>query len=167
MPSYARCWHRGYVLLPVVLAIAVLAAITLLMNRDAGMGISLIAGTAESARTDNVTRAALQHALWQVNKHGCGPYTNLSTTAFDTHSYTATIVTNGGGATSNYNVPVDQDAWIEQSAPTTNNGSDVQLSVKAHSRIPGEFTSTWPKRGSKFPSNRWTSSSARIEPPSS
>ena len=122
----------GFILLPVILAITVIASISWLMNIDTGNALNLASAATEASKSDYTLQAALQHAQWQINQNGCGPHSDLPATNFGEHSYSATIATNGTGTTTSYTTPVDQDTWIEKNSPGKNYGSDAQLKVKVH-----------------------------------
>jgi len=124
--------QRGYILLPVVLLISLVAAAAFMLNNESVLETGVAVSSNELARADYVAEAGLQHALWQVEQAGCGPYTDISGEAFGNHSYSASITPNGiGGIVSTYTVSVTDDAMIKKNTPTQNYGSDAQLATFA------------------------------------
>ena len=125
-PSLGYC--NGFILLPVVVAITLLAAIALLVSRDSGMAISNTNSEIEAQQAEYVAQAGLQHGMKNTAQYGCGPFTDLSGIAFDNGQYSTTLTTDLG-ATTVYTVSVDQDSWIGSSQPSLNHGSDSVLQV--------------------------------------
>ena len=121
---------RGYILLPVVLLISLVAAAAFMLNNESVLETGVAVSSVNLARADYVSDAGLQHAMWQVKQAGCGPYTDISAEAFGNHSYSATIIpNNAGGAITTYTVSVSDDAYIREDQPTNNYGNDAKLEV--------------------------------------
>ena len=76
--------HRsaGYILLPVAVAIALIAVIAYLSARETAVESNLGANEAEIAQAEFIARAGMQHALRHLKNQGCGPYTDLGTASF-------------------------------------------------------------------------------------
>lgn len=128
LTSVAR--PNGYILLPVVLLITLVAAAAFMLNNESVLETSVSIGSIEDERVNYVTDAGTQHALWQVAQAGCGPYTDISAEAFGDHSYSATITpNNAGGSLSTFTVAVTDDAWIKSETPSQNYGNDAQLTT--------------------------------------
>lgn len=122
--------QHGYIMLPVMLTVALVATIAFMMNHESSMGSKSISNELEAAQARFVAEAGLRHAQWQVKQAGCGPYTDISGQTFGNHSYSATITpNNAGGQITSYSVPVSDDAWIKSDTPTQNYGNDAQLST--------------------------------------
>ena len=121
--------EHGYILLPVVLLIALVATVAFMLNHQSALDSGITASVAESAEVQYVARAGLQHALQHTRLAGCGPYTDLTAEPFGNHSYSTTLATVLGGTT-NYTLPVDQDAWINSNNPTDNKDTDDKLHIK-------------------------------------
>ncbi len=89
------CRSRGFLLLPVVLTLALIASVALSTNRDSGNSIAMLAARAEQDRARLAAEAGLQHANQSLQQIGCaGPYpvagvSAISNPAFGEASYTA------------------------------------------------------------------------------
>jgi len=120
----------GYILLPVVLLISLVATAAFMLNNESVLETGIAVSSVDVARANYVADAGLQHALWQVEQAGCGPYTDISAESFGDNSYSATITPNNvGGLLSTFTVAVTDDAWIKKDAPTQNYGNDAQLTT--------------------------------------
>lgn len=62
----------GFTLLPVVLAMSLIAAIAFLLNRDNGMNAAMIASGSDLDRARYAAEAGLQAINYQVQQQGCG-----------------------------------------------------------------------------------------------
>jgi len=124
---YIRHKNSGFVLISVIVTISILAAIALIINRDASMGTNLSKSAAQSSTNNNVTHAVLQHAMWQINNNSCISQTDLVSNSFGADSYQASITTNGSGVITTYTVPILDDTYIDQKFPSTNYGSNSTL----------------------------------------
>jgi hypothetical protein len=82
--------QRGYILLPVVLALTLAATAAYLINRDSAMDARIAGGQKEADEARYVAEAGLNHLLWKLRQSG-GPYQNLPSTRFGAHSYSATV----------------------------------------------------------------------------
>lgn len=85
----------GFLLLPVVLTLGLLATLALATNRDSGHNIAMLSARAEQDRARYAAEAGLQHANQRLQQIGCaGPYPLAGPTAvvnstFGDASYTA------------------------------------------------------------------------------
>lgn len=115
-------------MLPVVLAITLVAAIAFIMNYESTSETHTVGSELQTDQARYVAEAALNHGQWQLEQAGCGPYTNIAGQTFAKHSYSVTITPNnaGGQITTNM-VAVSDDAWISSETGTQNYGSDAQL----------------------------------------
>jgi hypothetical protein len=86
---------KGYLLLPVVLVIAVVAAVAFLMNRESAVDIRAAGSAAEGDAARYVAEAGLRHVLWKSNTDACSGY-SLPATPFGSHSYQATLSPDNG-----------------------------------------------------------------------
>jgi len=120
--------QRGFVLLPVVLLITLVAALAFLLNNESVLETGITASNLEAKQAENVARAGLNHALWQAGQQGCGPYTNLTNMTLDNHRYTTGLATDLG-RTASYKLRVDQDTWIDSDQPTNKHGTDSILQL--------------------------------------
>ncbi|NNL56457.1 MAG: DNRLRE domain-containing protein [Pseudomonadales bacterium] len=122
---------RGFVLLPVILMIIVVASIALMLNQQGLFGAHSVNAEVAGERGQYIAEAGLKHALWQTTRSACGPYANIPSTAFDGGSYSFTITPNTASSVSHYTVGVIDDAWIASDAPSQNHGSHSELRTYA------------------------------------
>lgn len=120
--------QSGFVLVPVVLLITMVAALAFALNHLGSSEIQSVAGQAEAMRAERAARSGLEHAGWLMQNQGCVGDLTLTTTSIGSDSYSASVTTGAGSTV--YTLGVDQDAWLRESAPTENYGSDVELSAK-------------------------------------
>ncbi len=85
----------GYVLLPVALGLALIAAIAFVLGRQGAAGLDLQQAGLETAEGEQVLRAALEHATWTAARSGCTGYA-LSDTPFGSHGYSASFTPSAG-----------------------------------------------------------------------
>jgi Concanavalin A-like lectin/glucanases superfamily/Disaggregatase related repeat len=122
--------QQGYILLPVVIIITLVAIVAFMMNVESTLETGSASAERESDQVRYVAEAGLQHAQWAMQQAGCGPYTDIVGEAFGDHSYDATITPNHVAGTLNtIIVPVSDDAYVKQDTPTQNYGNDAQLQV--------------------------------------
>jgi len=122
--------QKGYILLPIVIIITMISIVALMMNMESAMGTGASSSEQESDQARYVAEAGLNHALWQVEQAGCGPYTDIVGKTFGDHGYDAAITPNqAGGVITTITVPVTDDAWVNESASSQNYGNDAQLQV--------------------------------------
>ncbi|MBL3618560.1 MAG: DNRLRE domain-containing protein [gamma proteobacterium endosymbiont of Lamellibrachia anaximandri] len=122
--------QSGYILLPVMLAITLVAAIAFSMNYESASETNAVSSELEADQARYLAEAGLNHARWQLEQAGCGPFSDLAGQAFGNHSYSATITpNNAGGTITAYNVSIIADAMIKSDTATTNYGGDAQLST--------------------------------------
>ncbi|MDH3629517.1 MAG: DNRLRE domain-containing protein [Gammaproteobacteria bacterium] len=120
--------QTGYILLPVIVVITVVAAIALLMNTESALESNTAGSELDAQQAQYVAEAGLNHALWLAQQQGCGPYSNLTDEPLDNDKYTSNLTTDLGSTTS-YSSTVDQDTWITSNQPDDNKGSDGVLHV--------------------------------------
>jgi hypothetical protein len=123
---------KGFVLIPVVLAIALVAVIAFMLNNQSVFEVNVTTSVTEGAEVEAVARAGLAHARWQIGAGDCQGDLTMTSVPFGpggAYSYNGTINA-GGGAASRYTFVSDRDSWIRQSTPDTNYGSDSALSVR-------------------------------------
>lgn len=92
--------QRGFILLPVVLAIALIAAIAYLMNNDGAMNTNMLGREIASSQARYAAKAGLNHMLWQIDQSGCSGYSNIGPTAFGKNSYSVTVTPTSGSPVS-------------------------------------------------------------------
>ena len=121
----------GFVMLAVVVAMVLVAAITLMLTTESTMEANLTSRANEALEVEYLVEAALQHAIWQNDANVCSGDFSVPSTSLGAHSYAATVT--GGGTTSAYSLTVDQDAWIRNDQPTTNNGAAATQHIRFES----------------------------------
>ncbi len=89
----------GYVLLPVVMAIALTGAIVFVMSRTTGVNIKTVATRTEMARARYVAEAGLSYGKWFISST-CGEATATGT-PFQGHTFDVTIANTSGN---NYHI---------------------------------------------------------------
>ena len=82
---------RGFVLLPVVLALTLLAALAFQLNRESGMSVSLGAHGLQADAARFAAEAGIAQLNRQTQSRNCTGYTDLGATAFGPHSFSATV----------------------------------------------------------------------------
>ena len=123
-----RC--HGFILLPVALALAVVAVLVYALNRHSSVAVDVSVQSRDETRARYVAEAGLAHARWLTQNEACAGDLTLPATALGADSYTATVTAPGPVTSTPYSVTVSQDAWLKESSPDENHGSDVELSVK-------------------------------------
>lgn len=83
--------QSGFILLPVVVAITVVAAVAFLMNREGAMAVNQLGGEVQVYQAKLAAKAGISHMLWQATNANCTGYTNLPATNVGDNSYLATI----------------------------------------------------------------------------
>ena len=120
--------QRGYILLPVIVVITLVAAIALLMTTESALESNTAASELDARQAQYVAAAGLNHALWLTQRQGCGPYSNITNWALGNDRYNTSLSTDLG-ATTAYSLAVSQDAWIGSFQTSLNHGNDATLHV--------------------------------------
>ncbi len=87
---------RGFILLPVVLTLTLLAAVAFLLNREGAMNVSIAARGLQADSARYVAQAGLARINNQTQGANCSGYADFGATAFGPHSFTATVNPKGG-----------------------------------------------------------------------
>ncbi len=119
--------REGFVLLPVAIALAIVAVVAYLLVRSTAIETDMAAAEFERTKARYVAEAGLSHAIWSLNQGGCAALSGIAPTAFGAHGYQADI--SSGNATT-YTIPVDQDTWFTESGPEMDFGTDSLLNVR-------------------------------------
>jgi len=82
---------RGFILLPVVLALTLVAAVAFLLNRSGGMNMAMAARGLRTDAVRYVAEAGLAQINAQAQARNCSGYTDLPAAAFGTGSFNATV----------------------------------------------------------------------------
>jgi Tfp pilus assembly protein PilX len=93
--------ETGFTLLPVIIAMSLIAAIAFLLNRDNGVNARMIASQSELDRARYAAEAGLQAVNFVIQRRGCaGSYPTSSTPVTDSNfggaAYSAYSTTSGG-----------------------------------------------------------------------
>jgi hypothetical protein len=143
--------QSGYILLPVVLAITLVAAIAFLMNHENALNLKTLNNNFEAAQADYIAQAGMAHATWGVQNSGCVGDMTMTTVPLGQGSYSATVDA-GGPTTTSYSLTPDRDTWIKEASPDENNAGVSLLSVKIK---PGDsFRALYHYHLSSIPSNK-------------
>lgn len=82
---------RGFILLPVVLALTLVAAVAFLLNREGGMNMRMAAGGLQADGARYVAEAGLAQVNAQTQGRNCTGYTDLPATTFGANRFSATV----------------------------------------------------------------------------
>ena len=101
MPSRKISRHDwgqgGYLLLPVVVGLVLIASIALLLNHESAVNAGISGRDAEMDLLRQVTEAGWQHANWKAQGKDCAGYGAIPSESFAGHTYSA-IITPGAGS---------------------------------------------------------------------
>ncbi len=103
--------NHGFILLPVILALGILAAIAYLLNFEGSINAGNVKQEHQQDELIYIANAGYHHALWQLNRQNCSGYSDIPTTTF---------------ANNNYSV-----AYTDSSGNPANSGSPVNVKVTA------------------------------------
>ncbi len=81
----------GFLLLPVVLGLALIASVAFLLSREGAMHVRRAATETGIDQARYVAEAGLQHQRWLANQSACTGYPSLGATDFGPHAYSAAI----------------------------------------------------------------------------
>lgn len=109
---------RGFVLLPVTIALTLVGVAALGVNRASALSMSLTARSFDTDAGRYVAEAGLAQLEWELQKKNCVDYTNLNAVSFASHLFDAKVSRNKGQ-------PVNL-----QSIATTATGGSVKLDRK-------------------------------------
>ncbi|MCP4334722.1 MAG: DNRLRE domain-containing protein [Gammaproteobacteria bacterium] len=121
--------QTGYILLPVIVVITLVAAIALLMTTESALESNTAGSELDAQQAQYVAEAGLNHALWLSQQQGCGPYSNLTDEPLNNDKYSSNLTTDLG-STNAVTISVDQDSWIRSDQPTINKGIDLKLHTR-------------------------------------
>ncbi len=120
--------YKGFILIPVVLMISVLAVVTMMIGMETSNKINVSNVKLDDHQINYVTQAGVNHGLREIYQNNCGPFSDISDQPFGDHEYSATITPNNAGATTNvYTIPASQDTYIRESDPNSNFGNAAAL----------------------------------------
>ena len=123
---------KGFTLLPVVLAMSLIAAIAFLLNRDNGINISMVAKQMDTDRARYAAEAGLQAANAKVQSVNCSGYpvsaspianNNFSGASYSAYATSASGNTTGLVSTGTYNgasvTLTRNNIYVYQASPNT------------------------------------------------
>ena len=120
--------QHGFILLPVIIAIVLIATIAFLLNNQSALNVDETAGVLEAEQAEQIARAGLAHTSWGVQNTGCAGDMSMPSVAFGPGSYSTTV--ESAATTTQYTFNPDQDANVIESSPTANDGSSAELIIK-------------------------------------
>ena len=122
--------QRGYILLPVIVVITLVAAIALLMTTESALESNTAATELDAQQAQYVAAAGLNHALWLVQQQGCGPHSDLTDEPLGSGKYSSKLTTDLG-STTGFTISVEQDSWIRDDLPTNNYAVDTAMHIRS------------------------------------
>jgi hypothetical protein len=123
--------QHGYILMPVVLAIVLMATLAFLLNNQSAIDVDITAAETEAGQADYVAAAGMAHAIWSAQNNACGGDLSISSVPFGEDSYSATVEATGGTiTTTSTTFRPDRDTWIESKRPNNIHANDPRLKVK-------------------------------------
>ena len=128
--------QNGFILMPVIIAIVLVATIAFLLNNQSAINVTETGDMLEAEQAEQLARAGQAHATWGAQNSGCAGDMAMTTVPFgqaSTGSYTATVTTPGGATTAYPNLAADQDAWFRSDLPTVNNGTTADMHLRMES----------------------------------
>ena len=97
-PRAPRTRQSGFILLPVVLLIAVVATLSYLSSFEGAMSTEAADASLQATEARLVAEAGAAHAEWLVHQTGCQSY-SMATTSFGRHQYEAVFSPTAGSPT--------------------------------------------------------------------
>ncbi|WP_107852715.1 DNRLRE domain-containing protein [Oceanimonas marisflavi] len=95
-----RRHQSGYLLLPVVITLTLLASLAYLLSHSSALHLASSRSEANTHKARYVAEAGLHHALWQTLQANCSGYPSLGNQPFGNHSYSTVISPTGGSPVS-------------------------------------------------------------------
>lgn len=83
--------QQGYILLPVALAIMLVAAVAFMISHESALETNISGGELEAAQAVYLAQAGVEHATWLAHNSGCAGDLTLSPTGMGAHSYQARV----------------------------------------------------------------------------
>ncbi len=123
---------RGFILLPVVVAITLVATLAFLISYESAMESRKVGARLEAVQAHYAAQAGLEHANWFVQGSGCIGDATMTAVPLGAHSYSGSV-TAGGGSNTAYDLSVDQDAWIRSDDVDRNNGANADQHIRFES----------------------------------
>ncbi len=118
----------GYILVPVVMMIAVIAAVAFMLNRQVSMGGAAFGVQHEVDKVFVGAQAGLVHASWLARNGACIGDANTGTVSLEDVTYLGEV--KASASTTTVTLSPDRDAYIDEGSPTSNFGSASPLEVR-------------------------------------
>lgn len=134
--SSRNCSRGGYVLVPVVMGLLLIALAAMVLNNESVMNAAEVGGLHDAVRAEHVAQSGLEHALWLAEHGACGGDVSIDATSLGPDQYVVSAT--GGTASTTYVVGVDQDAWIRNDDPGRNNGSTSWNHIRFEGGLTGQ-----------------------------
>ncbi len=113
--------QQGYILVPAVLMLALLAMLGYLLNTDSASSLKLGQQQSDTQRVQYLAQAGLAHATWKANHSACGGY-SLPGTSFGAGNYTASFVPASGSP-----VKILATGTLDDGASTTIESANIAV----------------------------------------
>jgi hypothetical protein len=98
--------NKGFILLPVVFTLTILAAVAYLLSREGAINAGNVNREQQQDTALYIAQAGYNRAIWHLKRQDCTGYTDIATTSFGDHSYKVTF-TDATGATLTAGSPVN------------------------------------------------------------
>jgi len=116
---------RGFLLVPVAVALTLIATIALLLGRESGVDLNQASADRQWHEVRYVAEAGYQHMKWRLDNAGCTGYTNLPATSFGPHNYSASVTIED--AVDNSPVTISITATLSNGVTLTQSRSNVPV----------------------------------------
>jgi hypothetical protein len=115
---------QGFILLPVVLAISMIAGLAFLLNREGAENNRILNGEVALTQAQYIAKAGVNQMLWQANNANCNGYTPANNINFAGYTYSGTISPNS-------NSPVSISVTANSAGTTATLRRDLQKVYQA------------------------------------
>lgn len=131
-PPALRFPHRdsraGYLLVPVALMLAVVAASAYWLTLDGVAGNRRLSAQAEPERLDYLLESAGSVAAWEAAASACSSTTGSASIPLGQGDFSTTGLP--GGSATTLSLGIDQDTRIDEGSPDNTYGNDVELHIR-------------------------------------
>ena len=118
----------GYILIPVVMMITLIAAVAFMLNRQVSMGGAAFGPQHEGDKVFVGAQAGLVHASWLARNGACIGDANTGNVSLEDVTYFGEV--KAPASTTTVTLSADRDAYIDEGSPTSNAGSASALKVR-------------------------------------
>ncbi len=88
--------QNGYILLPVILALTILAVLSYQLTTESALNVGSAVRNQEMQTAKYVAEAGLQHAIWQLNQANCSGYSDFTNGSLGEYQYNTSITPKNG-----------------------------------------------------------------------